>query len=87
LREAARAFGTLRAITAKAIQPDIEIGVVAAESTLREHGRYLGRNAACAQMVRIHDHPRQSRRQGQRAQALAFRRDPPLDIERTEFAQ
>jgi hypothetical protein len=87
LREAARAFGALRAVAAKAIQPDVEVDVIAAEPTFGEHGRNLGRNAACAQTVRIDDHPRQPRRQCQRAQALALSRDPPLDIKRAEFAQ
>ena len=35
----------------------------------------------------VHDHARQSRRQRQSAQALAFRRDPAIGIERAKFRE
>ena len=84
---AARCFGTLGTIAAKGFQPNIEIDVVATESALGQHGRNFGRGSAGAQTMRIDDHPRQPRRQRQRAQLSAFVGDPPLGVERAEFAQ
>ncbi len=37
--------------------------------------------------MQIHDHARQPRRQRQRAQALAFRSDAAITIERAEFVK
>ncbi len=83
----ARAVGALRAVAAELIEPGIEIDAVAAEPALGENGGNLGGLPARAKAMRIHDHARQPRRQRQRAQALAFRRDPAVGIERAEFAQ
>ena len=77
----------MRAVAAKGIEPDIEIDIVAAEPALGENRGDLGGDSARAQRMRIHDHPRQPRRQRQGPQAFAFRRDPTIAIERTELAQ
>ena len=79
--------GALRAVAAELIEPDIEIDAVAAEAALGQHGGDFGGFLARAEAVRIHDHARQPRRQRQRAQALAFRGDPAIGIERAEFAE
>ena len=78
LRQAARAACARRAVAAKLIEPVIEIDAVAAEAALGQEGRDFGGLFAGAQPMRIHDHARQPRRQRQRPQALAFRRDPAI---------
>ncbi len=42
LRLTARGHGTLRAVAAEAIEPDIEIDMIAAEPTLGQDGRDIG---------------------------------------------
>ena len=77
----------LRAVAAELIEPGVEIDAVAAEAALGQHGGDVGGFLARAEAMRIHDHPRQPRRQRQFAQALAFRGDPAVGIERAEFAE
>ena len=65
----------------------IEIDAVAAEAAFGQDGGDVGGLLSGAGAVRIHDHARQPRRQRQRAQALAFRGDPAVAVERAEFAE
>ena len=87
LRQTARTAGAWRAVAAELIEPDIKIDAVAAEPALGEDSGDFRGLLARAPTMRIHDHARQPRRQRQRAQAVAFRRDPAIAVERTEFAQ
>ena len=77
----------LRAVAAELVEPEIEIDAVAAEAAFGQHGGDVGGFLARAEAMRIHDHPRQPRRQRQLAQAVAFRGDPAVGIERAEFAE
>ncbi len=87
MRKATRAARALRAVAAELIEPEIEIDAVAAEPAFGENSGNFGGLFARAQTMRIHDHPRQPGRQRQRTQALAFRGDAAIGIERAEFAQ
>ncbi len=79
----------LRAATGRGeiVQPLVEIDAVAAEPALGQNRRDIGRLAARAETMRIHDHARKPRRQRQRAQTFAFSGDAAIGIERAEFAQ
>src|ERR1700738_2667912 len=75
LCQAARAAGAGRAVAAELVEPEIEVDAVAAEAALGENSGNFGGFLARAQTMRIHDHPRQPRRQRQGPQTFAFRRD------------
>jgi len=87
LRHVARAGHPLPAIAPKLIQSMIEIDAVTAEPAFGQDGRDLGRLISHAEARGVDDHPRQPRRQRQRAQALAFRGDAAVAIERVKLGQ
>jgi hypothetical protein len=70
----------LRAVTAELIEPRIQVDAVAAEAALGEDGGNFRGFLARTEAMRIHDHPRQPRRQRQRAQAFAFGGNPAVGI-------
>jgi hypothetical protein len=76
----------LGAVAAELVEAGVEIGAVAAEPALGQHGGDLGCSLSGAETLRIHDHARQSRRQRQRAQPLALLGNAAVGVERAEFA-
>ncbi|HMK66961.1 MAG TPA: hypothetical protein VK433_00330, partial [Stellaceae bacterium] len=86
-RHISRACGALGAVAAKLIEPGIEIDAVAAKPALGEDGRDIGRSFTLTECMGVDDHAREPRRQRQRAQPLALRRDATVGVERAELAQ
>jgi len=74
-------------VAAELVEARVEVDAVTAQAAFGEDSGNFRGFFARAQPVRIHDHPRQPRRQCQLTQALAFRGDPAIAVERIEFAQ
>ncbi len=74
LHHRARVLGAARAVAAELIEPVAQIGIVAAEPALGEHGGDLRRQIAGAFSRGIDHHAREPRRQRQRAQACGLPR-------------
>jgi hypothetical protein len=82
-----RRLAALRTIAPQAVEPMLEIDIVAAEPALGKKRCEQSRALALALRRRSDHHAREARRQRQIAQRTAFRRDATFCVEGAEFAQ